>query len=415
MRAQFPEKLQCLFQPARYKVLYGGRGGAKSWGVARALLILAAQKPLRVLCAREVQKSIADSVHKLLSDQIKDLGLSDLYEVQETVIKGLNGSEFLFAGLRQHDISKIKSFEGADICWVEEGQTVSDKSWNVLIPTIRKPASEIWVTFNPELDTDATYVRFVAKPPPGAVVVKIGWQDNPWFPKELEDERQHLQAVDPEAYRTVWEGECRAAVQGAIYADEIRQAYESGRVTTVPYNPELKAHVVFDLGWSDAMSIGVVQQHGGAMRFVKYIEDTHKTLDYYSSLLKDLRWNWGQVWLPHDGAHRDHKYGKSSQEIMQAMGWDVRIVPNLTIEEGIRIARQGFGRCYFDANACEFLVDRLKRYKRAISTTTNEPGAPLHDENSHAADMFRYAHIVAEQMTNETWGGNLKYPSLNLA
>src|SRR6185312_16011620 len=127
--ALFPKKLKFLFEPHRYKVPYGGRGGAKSWGIARALLILGAQKPLRVLCTREIQKSIADSVHKLLDDQIQALGLGGFYTVTKTGIVGRNGTEFLFAGLR-HNISNIKSFEAVDIVWVEEAQSVSKQSWS---------------------------------------------------------------------------------------------------------------------------------------------------------------------------------------------------------------------------------------------------------------------------------------------
>src|SRR5262245_60232648 len=131
--AQFPDKLACLFEPKRYKILYGGRGGAKSWGVARALLILGASRSLRILCAREFQNSIADSVHKLLSDQIAALGLAGHYDVLQTAIRGRNGTEFRFEGLR-HNVTKIKSYEGVDICWVEEAQSVSKESWDTLIP-----------------------------------------------------------------------------------------------------------------------------------------------------------------------------------------------------------------------------------------------------------------------------------------
>src|SRR6185437_8216085 len=179
IEANFPEKLSYLFKPKRYKVAYGGRGGAKSWGFARALLILGAQKPLRILCARETQKSIQDSVHKLLSDQVKALGLEEFYQVQKAAIIGANGTEFAFAGIRQN-VGNMKSFEGCDICWVEEAQNVSKHSWSVLIPTIRKEGSEIWVSFNPELETDETYQRFVIRPYPGCEPVKINWSDNPW-------------------------------------------------------------------------------------------------------------------------------------------------------------------------------------------------------------------------------------------
>lgn len=147
--AQFPRALSGLFDPHRYKIAHGGRGSAKSWGFARALLVLAAQSKTRILCTREVQKSIKDSVHKLLSDQIQAMGFGGHFQVLETEIRGINGSEFLFAGLANHTVESIKSYEGIDIVWIEEAQTVKKKSWDILIPTIRKAGSEIWVTMNP--------------------------------------------------------------------------------------------------------------------------------------------------------------------------------------------------------------------------------------------------------------------------
>lgn len=139
-----------LFSQSRYKVLYGGRGGAKSWAIARALLAWGIARRLRVLCARETMQSISDSVHKLLAGQVEALRLAEHYQVQKSSIVGINGTEFAFAGLR-HNVAQIKSYESFDIAWVEEAQAVSKASWEVLIPTIRKPDSEIWIRFNPEL------------------------------------------------------------------------------------------------------------------------------------------------------------------------------------------------------------------------------------------------------------------------
>jgi phage terminase large subunit len=215
MIAEFPEKLAFLFEPARYKVLYGGRGGAKSWGIARALLIKGAQRPLRVLCVRQIQASIRQSVHGLLKKQITELGLGDRYEVGTTTIQGSNGTEFIFSGLWQH-LDSIKSMEGIDVCWVEEAQNVSEDAWAILIPTIRKAGSEIWISFNPDAETDPTYVRFVKHPPPGAKVVEIGWQDNPWFPEELRVEKDWLYSVDPEAADHVWGGRTRKHAMAQI-------------------------------------------------------------------------------------------------------------------------------------------------------------------------------------------------------
>jgi phage terminase large subunit len=401
IEAEFPAKLSFLDEPYRYKVAYGGRGSGKSWGFARALLALAVKHKLRILCAREVQRSIKQSVHQLLSDQIQAMGFGQYYEILENEIRCASGSQINFTGLANNTVESIKSFEGVDIVWVEEAQTVSKKSWDILIPTIRKPDSQIWVTFNPDLDSDDTYKRFVVDTPDNAKVVKVNWSDNPWFPKVLDSERLHSKATSDD-YDNIWEGECKTAVDGAIYANEIREAQENKRITNVPYDPELKVHVVMDLGWNDSMSVILCQKGVSDLRIIKYIEDDHRTLDSYSAELKNLPYNWGQMYLPHDGQTKDFKYGTSAEEIMRRHGWDVRIVPRLDVESGIKLARINFHRCYFDKST-ERLIECLKHYRRSISATTNEPGAPLHDEYSHGADAFRYLCVSADKFSNETW------------
>jgi phage terminase large subunit len=220
--AEFPEKLEFLFAPKRYKVVHGGRGSGKSWGVARALLILAVQSKVRVLCTREIQKSIKDSVHRLLSDQIEAMGLGAFFEVLQTEIRAKNGSQFLFAGLANTTAESIKSFEGCKIVWVEEAQTVSDRSWEILIPTIRAKGSEIWVTFNPSEETDPTYQRFVVNTPPNATVQTLNWNDNPWFPDELKKEKDYLYSVDPEAAEHVWGGNTRRITDAQVLRGRYR-------------------------------------------------------------------------------------------------------------------------------------------------------------------------------------------------
>jgi len=395
---KYPPKLNVLFQPKRYKVLYGGRGGAKSWNIARALLDKGLDTPVRVLCAREIQKTIADSVHRLLADQISALGLQSFYRVQEASISGVNGTEFLFAGLRHQDIGKIKSFEGVDVCWVEEANSVTKKSWDVLIPTIRKEASEIWISFNPELDTDETYSRFVVNPPADSAVVFLTYADNPWFPAVLENERVSLKSRDPEAYENVWEGKCRSAVEGAIYSREVSDLFSAGRVRAVPHDPLLPVHTVWDLGWNDQMSIGLVQRTASEVRVIEYIEDSHRTLAEYVAQLRERQYNWAHDWLPHDGQAKDYKSGKSAEEILAALGRKARIVPKLDVESGIKAARLVFPRCYFDKDRTERLVHCLKRYRRTVPVNTQEPGPPLHDEFSHGADMFRYLAVAIDQM-----------------
>jgi phage terminase large subunit len=382
-------------------VAYGGRGSGKSWSMARALLVKAASEPTRVLCAREIQRSIKQSVHTLLNDQIQSLGLGAFYEVLESEIRGLNGSTFSFTGLATNTVESIKSFEGCDIVWVEEAQTVSKKSWDILIPTIRKPNSEIWVSFNPNIDTDDTYKRFVVETPDNAKVVKVNYTDNPWFPEVLEIERQHSLKTNPD-YANIWEGDCKAAVDGAIYSNEIREAQEGNRITTVPYDPMMKVHVVMDLGWNDSMSVILCQKGISDLRIIGYIEDDHRTLDSYSAQLKNLSYNWGTMFLPHDGQSKDFKHGISAEDIMKKLGWDIRIVPKADIESGIKLARMNFHRIYFDKSANR-LVECLKNYRRSINSATNEPGAPLHDEFSHGADAFRYLCTSIESMKNESW------------
>lgn len=415
MSAQFPEKLAFLFEPARYKVAYGGRGGAKSWAYARALLIQGATQRLRILCTREVQKSIKDSVHKLLEDQIEAMGLSHFYEVLQNEIRGKNGTEFLFSGLSEQTALSIKSFEGVDRCWVEEAQGVTDRSWNILQPTIRKKDSEIWVSFNPDLDTDPTYVRFVENPPPGAIVEKVNYTDNPWFPAVLEAERVHALQTNPKDYQNIWEGACKAAVDGAVYADEIAKAQEEKRVRNVPYDPALKVHVVWDLGWNDAMSLILVQRLGSEIRIIDYIEDNQKTYDWYSATLRERKWNWGTLFLPHDGEHKNAQTGKSAKQVLEGLGWVVATTPSMTIEDGIRQARMIFPRLYIDRDKCDRLLQCFKRYKRNVPIKTGEPSTPVHDAWSHGADAFRYLAINEGSMVNETYSAPLSYSNRRTA
>lgn len=415
MNVQIPEKLAPLFQPNRRKVAHGGRGSGKSWGFARALLVLAAQKPIRVLCAREVQKSIKDSVHRLLSDQIQAIGLGAFFDVLETEIRGKNGSLFLFAGLAQHTVESIKSFEGCDVVWVEEAQTVTKRSWDVLTPTIRKTGSEIWVTFNPDMETDETYQRFVVHAGPGDFVVQMNYDSNPWFGQELEIERQDTLRRDPDSYPNIWGGVPKRVSEGAIYRYEIERLYEEKRVRLVPYDPLLKVHTVWDLGWNDAMSIGMVQRSGAEVRFIDHLKDSHHTLDWYVAQLERKPYRWGTDFIPHDGKARNTQTGKSTEEALTAMQRRVTVLPALDIEEGIKAARMMFPRVYFDQDKTAELLESLKRYQRSINQQTREPGAPLHDKYSHDADMFRYVGMAVDQMSNDDWGKKLKYPRMNNA
>ena len=215
-----PPAFMPLMRPARYKVYYGGRGGGKSWAFAKALVIKSYGEKLRILCGREFQNSIADSVHRLISDQIDKLGLKPWFNITQTTITSkTTGSQFIFKGL-QRSIQEIKSTEGIDIAWIEEAQNTSEQSWKVLIPTIRKENSEIWVSYNPENEDDPTHKRFVLNPPPDSVVKKTNWSENPHFPEVLNKERLYMLSVDPEAYMNVWEGECRQISDEQIFIND---------------------------------------------------------------------------------------------------------------------------------------------------------------------------------------------------
>ncbi len=202
MQHPLPPELDILYRPKRFKVLYGGRGGLKSWGFAQALELQGWEKELRILCTRELQGSIKESVHRLLSDTVSRVGLDSFYDIEVQTIKGKNNTGFFFEGLK-NNVTKIKSFEGVDICWAEEAEAITEDSWDILIPTIRKPGSEIWISFNPDDEMGATYQRFVAPyideinkngfyEDDDLYVSKIGWQEADkygWFPEELRKEK----------------------------------------------------------------------------------------------------------------------------------------------------------------------------------------------------------------------------------
>lgn len=397
-----PEKLYPLCQPSRYKVLYGGRGSAKSWSIARALLLLGASgAPLRILCAREIQLSITDSVHHLLADQIQqNEALAAFYSVDKTSIKGRNGTEFIFTGLRQQDIGKIKSYEGIDICWVEEAQAVTKRSWDVLTPTIRKASSEIWVSFNPELEEDEVYQRFVLNKPTGCVTIEMNWKDNPWFPDVLDQERLDCLQRDPDSYDTIWEGKCRSTVAGAIFASELKAARDGDRITSVPHDPALPVHTFWDLGVGDATAIWFAQAIASEVRLIDYYEAEGEGLPFYAKVLKDRGYNYGKHWAPHDIEVREFGSGRSRIETARSLGINFLLCPRAgsgnaeALEERIHASRMLFPRCYFDAEKTRAGIKALSSYRRAYNQTLDEfKATPVHDWASHGADAFGHMAV----------------------
>ena len=408
MNIEIPAAMEFLFSPSRFKVAYGGRAGIKSWSFARALLALARTRRLRIGCARETMKSIEDSVHQLLQDQIAALGMGDFFRAQKKNIRGLNGSTFSYHGLRDRSVHNIKSLEAVDILWIEEAQNVSRKSWNTVIPTIRKPGSEIWLCFNPELESDETYQRFVVHKPQRAQVVMTSYRDNPYLSDEIRQDMADLKARDPLEFEHVYEGTCRPAVTGGIYTDQLLAAEKEGRFTRVPYDASRPVDTFWDLGFGDNVSIWFGQSIGFEFRLIDFLSDHLKDVSYYLGELGKRPYRYGSCFLPHDARAKTlASGGRSVQQLVEAGGYKVRIVPGLSVVDGIAAARTIFNRCWFDAEKCAEGIQALKHYRyetdeaMSDSSHTALKREPRHDWASHPADAFRYFAVSIREPERE--------------
>jgi phage terminase large subunit len=391
---KFPKKLQSLFdEDKRYLVYHGGRGGAKSWGVARALLIRASQKPLRILAAREIQKSIADSSYQLLKDQIIELGLSDKFQVLNTEIRGTNGSLIIFSGLK-HSVGNIKSKEGIDIVWVEEAEKVTKHSWDTLIPTIRKDGSQIIITFNVDVEEGETYQMFVIDPPTNAHVDKLTYRDNPWFPAVLEQERLDCLRRDPIGYDNIWEGNPKTAVEGAVYKNELQKAQEEGRIGNFPYDPSKPCATYWDIGQADCMSIWIEQKVGLNRYLVDFVQDNLQKVPYYIDILQRKGYNYSHHILPHDGEHDRANAEFTTKQMVK------RAFPNAIVEcnenfsgavkMGIEAVRNIFPFLHFNKEPCRLGLFSLKMYHYKTDPNTGKSyGEQPHHDFSDAPDALR--------------------------
>ena len=423
--ADFPQALQCLFEPRRYKILYGGRGAGRSWGCARALLLIGAKRAIRVLCARELQKSLSESVHKLLSDHIMSLGLETFYTIQVDRIIGKNGTMFSFEGIK-NNTAKVKSYEGIDYCWVEEASKVSKASWGVLIPTIRKTGSEIWMTFNPELEGDYTFTRFVKDPDlkqitskladggtfsrmesDQAIVVKMTWRDNPWFgASAMKAEMEYARKTDPDHYMNVWEGNTIQVLEGAVYAKELRAAQIQARICNVPYSPEVPVDTFWDLGRADNTAIWFAQRVAMQYRVLAYFEDSGEDITYFLRECQRREYVYGTMHLPHDAKAKRLGSKRTIEEMVRQAGYRVSIVPKLSLSDGINAARLVLPNCWFDETECTDGLHALRhyRYKVTDGQLSNEP---LHDGASDGADAFRYMAVALKSSSHDKGAGGV--------
>lgn len=373
------------------------------------------RRKLFILCTREIQRSIKESVHKLLADQIDALGFSSFYEIKETEIEGVNGTRFVFAGIR-NNIAAIKSMEAIDICAVFEATFISFNSWETLLPTVRRDppfgpfdqGSEVWVEFNPELASDETYKRWVADPPEGASVVEINWRDNPWFPEILRKQKEAAKAKDYDSYLTVWEGKTRKSLQGAIYAKELAAAVTEGRISPHIKPDRSKGVIVsFDLGDSDMCCMWFIQQVGMEHHLIDFYGTVGQGMDHFLEEIANRKYIIKRIYLPHD-ASQSHQAARSRGNLntIEKQVRDVYTqpdqvvinppIPNIT--NGINAVRMLFPRLFFNEITCGDGILALQHYQFEVHPDTHERSKkPKHNWASNPADGLRtYAEGLIE-------------------
>ena len=277
---------------------------------------------------------------------------------------------------------------------VEEGALISKESLEVLIPTVRKEGSEIWITFNPDQETDEVYKRYVMAPASNVISVEMNYYDNPWFPDTLREEMESTRERSLDDYNWTWLGKPRRMLEGAVYASELRLADSQKRIGKVPYDPQFGVHVFCDLGWADMTALWFVQKRTFETAYISYYENQFKSWDHYIKFIQDKGYIIDTIWLPHDAKAKSLGTGKSIQELTIAKGFKTRIVPNLRLHDGLNAARTVFLNAYFDENECAQGLHALRYYRYEQDPVTKLFSKdPKHDQNSHGADGFRYSAV----------------------
>ena len=409
---EIPRALVPLTKPARYKAAYGGRGGAKSHFFAEQIVLRCHSRETRVACIREVQNSIKESVRQLIIDKIQKLGLGHLFEVLTNEIRHKkNGSLIVFKGMQSYNAENIKSLEGFDIAWVEEAQTLSAHSLKMLRPTLRKPGSEIWFSWNPRHDTDAVDAFFRGGAlHKDAIAVAVNWDDNPWFPDVLKDEKDHDYAADPENAEHVWGGGYQIVTEGAYYARLIAAAEKEGRVGHFPYRPDLPLRTAWDIGVDDYTAVWFVQDDGKRAYVVDYYEasgdgpqqivpacmpeldpDIGAAAARMIELDREQPFTYAGHFLPHDVRNREWGAGgrERSLTLMQLGVKPIHIGVATNPDNRINAVRSLLPNvCFHSTKRVMTGVSRLRRYSRKFNDSMQTYLGPLHDINSHGSDAF---------------------------
>lgn len=406
-----PEAFEPLLVPKRYKGAYGGRGGAKSHFFAEQLIIRCYARKTRAVCIREVQNSIKESVRQLIVDKIAALDVGDHFEVLESEIRGNNGSLIIFKGMQAYNAQNIKSLEDYDIAWVEEAQTFSDVSLRILRPTLRKPGSEIWFSWNPRYETDAVDKFFRGgEPRNDAIIVPVGWEDNPWFPDVLRAEKDSDFATDPEMAAHVWGGGYETVSEATYYAQLIAKAENEGRIGHFPYDPRRPVETAWDIGIDDYTAVWFIQRLGVMATVIDYYEnsgigadqivkealpelnpDKDEAARYLVEAKREQPFRYGDHFLPHDVKVREWGAGGKTR-MLTLMGLGVKPIragAQQGPQERINATRALLPNVRFNRTPRVMLgVSRLRRYSRRFNESMQTFGAPLHDINSHGADAF---------------------------
>jgi phage terminase large subunit len=395
-----------LLERSRYKGAYGGRGSGKSQFFAGQIIDRAIrQAGFRALCCREVQKSLKESAKKLIENKIQEFEVGHLFDVQADGIKTPGGGLIAFAGLQDHTAESIKSYEGFDVAWVEEAQTVSPRSLQLLRPTIRKPQSELWFSWNPRMKTDPVDAMFRdGEAPTGSIVAQANWKDNPWFPAELEQERLDCLRDEADQYDHIWEGGYITIAKGAYYAKNLVEAKK--RIGRVEFDPLMTIRLFCDIGGTgakaDAFTMWPAQFIGREIRTRDYYETVGQPLATHLNWLREKGYtsDRAQFWLPHDGESNDKVFDVSYASALRDAGYHVTVVPNQgkgAAKARIEAGRRRFSSIWFDEETTEAGRAALGWYHEKWDETRNVGLGPNHDWASHGADAFGLMCVAYEE------------------